>query len=597
MSTHRPGIPLAARCAVVLLAGCARPFGGGHEEQRFLQQAVSDALERELLNLPPGQEPRLTTQPQGMVEAELAGRREELDRMGPDPPGQGPLRVDPELLGPDLTGATQAVHALQLRDLIRTTVQNNLPLQVARLQPAINETDITAAEAVFDAVLFGNMSHSKVDEPQAQPILFGMPLGTPFTVNDTFRYDTGLTSRLTTGGAVTISTEFTNFNNGTPGFEFSPDPAYSAGLRLSLSQPLLRGFGTQVNRAPIELARSATNRAVYQLRAQALERVAEAETAFWNLALAWHDLHIREWLVDVGTAVREVSARRRHLDTTLAQYSDAVARVEERKANLVRARRRVRDASDAIKMLMNDPVASVGSELVLTPLDELLSAPVTYALRDAIVTAVERRPEVAAAALLIEDASIRELLADNQRLPLLNLQAELSAHGLGGGYGRAYSEMTDADFVDSLLGLSLEVPMGNRAAEAGWRRARLERSAAVISYRQAVQGVVAEVKSALRDVVSDYELIQATRAFRVAQAENLRALLAEEQTLASLTPEFLNLKFQKQESLALARLEEVAALVSYAQSVAALHRAMGTGLEMNQIDLSVVDEGHGAAHP
>jgi hypothetical protein len=62
-----------------------------------------------------------------------------------------------------------------------------------------------------------------------------------------------------------------------------------------------------------------------------------------------------------------------------------------------------------------------------------------------------------------------------------------------------------------------------------------------------------------------------------------------ERTRASLTPEFLNLKFQRQNGLALAQFEEVAALVDYNIAIAELQRAMGTGLGMNRIELSTPD--------
>ena len=60
--------------------------------------------------------------------------------------------------------------------------------------------------------------------------------------------------------------------------------------------------------------------------------------------------------------------------------------------------------------------------------------------------------------------------------------------------------------------------------------------------------------------------------------------------MAGLTPEFLNLKFERQETLARARQEEVLALVNYDSAVAALYRAMGTGLSMNRINIEIVDQ-------
>ncbi len=55
----------------------------------------------------------------------------------------------------------------------------------------------------------------------------------------------------------------------------------------------------------------------------------------------------------------------------------------------------------------------------------------------------------------------------------------------------------DVLIIDYLLGLRFEHPLGNRAAEAELRRARLERSQAVLAYRATVQSIVLDVKRAL----------------------------------------------------------------------------------------------------
>jgi outer membrane protein len=232
----------------------------------------------------------------------------------------------------------------------------------------------------------------------------------------------------------------------------------------------------------------------------------------------------------------------------------------------------------------------VGSEALLHPTDSFVASAVSYNLRQTIVTALDQRPEIEQASLAIDDASIAQMVADNARLPLLDLSAQIAYFGMDEDSGDSYGNLLDAEFIDYILGLRFEYPLGNRAAEAGYRQARLQRSQTLLGYRQAVQNVVLDVKSALRDVVTNFELIQATRSNRIAQAENLRALLVEEETLAGLTPEFLNLKFQRQERLAFARQEELLALANFDQSVALLYKAMGTGLTMRDIDIEVVGE-------
>ena len=144
------------------------------------------------------------------------------------------------------------------------------------------------------------------------------------------------------------------------------------------------------------------------------------------------------------------------------------------------------------------------------------------------------------------------------------------------------------------MGLQFSQPIGNRAAESVFREARLARSKAVIGYRQAVQQVLLDVKSSIRDLRAEYALISQARNFRLAQAENLRSLEALQKTLAALTPEFLNLLFQRQARLGEAQLQELQAMVNYNLAMANLQRVMGTGLEANNIDLIVVAPGEGS---
>ncbi len=574
---------VAAALGVAAAAGGCRSPLEREAGEDILRERLGYAIEHQLESLPPAAL-LPTTQPPAEVERALEGRRAELDAIGPR------LDTPPEKhdLGPDLTGAPQQRVSVNLRSAVVTAVGNNLSIQVARLQPAINEADVAAAEAAFDAVFVAGVDLSKIDEPTPTPVIGGvLPIGTPASVSDQARFATGVRKPLTTGGEIFVATEVDYLNNRTPGFDFFPDPSHASAVRIGLTQPLLRGFGASVNTATIRLSRNLERSALQQLRLDLLGLLADTEGAYWDLVLAWHELTINEWLVEVGIQVRDVMERRRDFDTRLAEYSDAVARVEERRGDVIAGRRLIRAASDRLKGLMNDPELSVGSEALLVAADTLVDAPIRYDLREAITTAIGNRPEIQQAILAIDDATVRQELADNERLPLLNLSAEMAYFGLEDSLGDSYSRLGEGNFIDYLVGLAFEWPIGNRAAEAGYRRARLERSASVIAYQRAVQDVVLDVKAALRNCVTAYELIHASRSSRIAQAENLRALLVEEETLAGLTPEFLNLKFQRQERLAQAQSEEVRSLAAYNRSVAELYRALGIGLAMNRIELEV----------
>ena len=87
----------------------------------------------------------------------------------------------------------------------------------------------------------------------------------------------------------------------------------------------------------------------------------------------------------------------------------------------------------------------------------------------------------------------------------------------------------------------------------------------------------------MRNVATNAALVSANKSFRIAQAENLRALRVEEDTLAGLTPTFLNLKLQTQAGLANARIAEFTSAVNFNSALASLYLASGTTLEMHQI--------------
>lgn len=572
---------------LLILSGCRSPLAttdDAMDDQTF-SRMINRAIERELDAAPEISGPLRTTREPSDVEAALAERREELDALGPD------LSRTPsdETVGVDLSGSAFGEVRLNLQEAIAAAVEHNLAIQVARLQPAINEQEVVQAASAFDAVFFSNVDFTNVDEPQTVPSINNQLLGSPVQRSRRWIFDTGIRRQLTTGASIELSTTASRSRNLSPVVDLVPDPAWASDMTLSVDQPLLRGFGEAANTATIRLSRNLERRAIQQLNLDLLELVANVETAYWDLLVAWRNLVIQEWLVMVGEDVRDVLERRRDFDVRPAQYADAVATVEQRKAAVLRARLQVQTASDALKALLNDPRIPLGSEALIVPVDDTFDAAVDIDFPAALRTAVRSRPDIHQALLGIDDAAIRQQLADNARLPMLNLRGQLTLSGLDDTVGRSYDDAFSTDFTTYSLGLGFEVPIGNRGPEAAYRQARLARSAALLRYRDQVQRVIVDVKTALRQVVTNYELIGATRSFRVAQAENLRTLLVEEETLAALTAEFLNLKFQRQNQLAAARIQEVEALANYSKAIAALHRSMGIGLQVNQIGFELVD--------
>lgn len=572
---------------ILLGLGCESPYQG--DAAADLRASVKASIERELADLPPEAPMETSRSSIDRLPPEFDDRIEELDALGPQTADAG-AGLD---LGSGLDGQPLEPVRISLEEAVRNAVVHNLGIQRTRVDQAISAAEVVRAEAAFDAVLGAGTSFARLDEPGSDLFVSTGPGLPPVTLYQgqnasQWGFTTDLRKPLTSGGQVDLAFSGDRQKIRNPGQATQFDPAYESSVNLGLTQPLLRGFGEDVNTASIQLARNADRRSVVQLRGRLLDLVVAVEQAYWGLVLARQDLVVAEWLVGEGERIRDILANRRGFDTTLAQYADAVATVESRKTRRIKARRDVGLAADALKALANDPALPVGGEFDLVPVDFMIDAPFAFDLRDSISTALARAPGIDAAVLAIDDASIQEIVARNGRLPALDLRAEMAWLGLAGDYGASVRAI-DGDFIDYVVGLQFSQPIGNRAAESVLRQARLQRSAAVIGYRQAVQDTVLSVKNAVRDIDAGYALVGQARNFRLAQAENLRALEALRETLAALTPEFLNLLFQRQERLAEAQLQELNAMVVYNLAIAELNRATGTGLEASGIDLVIVD--------
>lgn len=565
----------------LVASGCTTPEEDRPELQG-LRRSMDAAVTRELAKAPESDPLKPVTRPTPEVFAELQDRRAQLDSMGPQISKAGAGLE----LGVDLYGKPYPEVMLSLQDAMRMAVKNNLGVQGSRLQQGVTQAELVAAQAAFDANFVAGTQGISQNQPTQN---FGGFLPSDFANQfKQWSFSSGIQSATVTGGTFNVGMEST-YSKLYPESLYSNNPAWINSLQVGLSQPLLRGFGTDVNMAQIRLARNNDRRSLQQLRQSLLNLCRDVEINYWQLVQARQRVVSAQWLVRVGVEVRDVLAKRRAFDTTQAQYADAVAKVEDRKSQVIRAQRDVTAAVDRMKVLLNDPSLPVGDETMIVPTDFMVDQALVFSLRDAISTAVEQSPTITQALLGVDDASIRQVVADNGRLPNLNLNAQMQYNGLEQGYGDSWQELAEAGFVNYLVGLSFSQPIGNRAPEANYRRARLQRSQAVLAYRSAVQNAIFYVKDALRGVDAQYRLIEQTRAYRLAQAENLRALLVDEQTIATLTPEFLALKFQRQQELASAQVQEIQSLVDYNGSIAQLWNAMGTGLQMNRVELQVSD--------
>lgn len=590
LNRHRPrrATDAATRCTAALLvacAGCARsPLAA--ERERDLRDSVTHSVRRELVQAERHPEILVTERD---FRPELLGIAPELmatleAMAGPEAYERTALPLDR-----DLVGEESATAMVALDRVIKAAASNNLEVQFQRLAPAINEAQVVAADAAFDWVLFGQTDYSNLDDPRSTTNVFSPQADQRMQITTEF----GIRRNLPSGGQFTIQQELDHVDLQTPvggpppGVE--PSPENSARLALQYSQPLLRGFGSDVARSQVRLAINAEREEIATLKGRMIATVTETESAYWRLVQAQWDLLIFQRLLERGIETRDKTLARRDFDAGPAQRSNAIAEVEARRAFLISAQEAVRRASDNLKRLMNDPDVPVGAETLLVPVDQPVDAPIRFNLLDSYLAAERNRPEVEQAILSIDNTSIRQIVADNRRLPQLDLRLQARWSGLQDDFGESFSDLVDGQFVSYLAGLVFEQPIGNRGPEAEAKRARLERAQATIAYRNTVQNVITEVKTELRGVVTNYKLVEQTRIARLAATESLRSFQVEMELQRGFTVENLEIWFNRQTELAQTERAEIEALVLYNIALARLHASMGTALERNQIAFVVPD--------
>ena len=571
--------------ALWLLAGCApsrSPFA--LEAERELRRAAIDSTRRELEDARLFPKPVVTTRDD--VGTELTIKPEvmpELQQMAGMKSYEG-IIAD---LGKDLYGRPVRSVKLSLEQLIRSAVENNVAVQFARLGPAITEAQLVAAEAAFDWTLFSNSNWSNQDAPRVGTSFGGSSFSPGFDRFESLTNTTGLRRVLVGGGRLTVQQDLSYNDNATRGQQNNPNPAQQASFTAQWDQPLLKGAGADVTQAEVRIQRNAERSSVQTLKRDLIRVVSDVEKTYWELLQAYADLLILERLKERGEKTRDQLRTRAKLDANQAQIADAVSRVERRKVDVMRAQTRIRLLSDRLKSLANDPALPVGSEIQIIPADRPVDAPIKFSLLDSLRQAIQNRPEVQQAVIAIDDASIRQLVARNQRLPDLNLRLQARWASLDDDLGQAIGSEFNGNFIDYLVGGSFEMPIGNRKAEAEYRRRRLERMQTVLAYKNSVQTVISETKASLDRTLDSYKQIAQTADARLAASEVLRVLLLEKQFDQGISVERLDLELNRQESLAQAEREEVQSHVEYNSNLADLFASMGTLLERNRIELVV----------
>jgi len=475
---------------------------------------------------------------------------------------------------------------ISLADAAIRALKNNLDISISRQTKESRLTDIIVEQAKFDPTISVNGQYNRQVSPLNRPV-FG---GTGFNLNSIETFDQRSTSvtvdaqtNLPTGGNIDLnySPARTNVNQSVAtGFLFNP--AYTGGLALTLSQPLLRNAGIDVNKTFIRIAQNNAAVEEHIFRDRVLTVLATVEQTYWEVVFANENLKVAEAALKAAQELLATNrAKAKAGIMSIVDVLQAEAAMASRVEQVLVAEKSIRDQEDQLRRLLNPGEEELRLDIRLTPKDRPVVALEPISLQEAIDIAIEHRPEIVQAKKNMETSEFNTKFAKNQLLPTLSFQGTMGMTGLGSDYGDSVNRNFSGDFYNYGAGLVLSYPLGNRSAWSTYNRRQMEGKNAEASLVSVRQQIIIGVKEAVRRVQTDFKRIETTRSARIMAEKQLQA--EQERLKVGLTTTRFVLDFQR--DLATAQGNELRSIVDYNKSLSNLARHKATTLDRYNLQL------------
>ena len=495
----------------------------------------------------------------------------------------------PPATGPAIGTAGERVVRMPLRELIQRAVANNLEVKVAGYTPAIEQTRVVEAEARFDPTFFTNVQYSQENVLGPSATNVGGPGRTDHLphLQRADRAAAGPGERR--AGRVSLRAGPHRARPGARPISAAdidqPQPVLDQRDHLAgdtAAAPRLRRR-RQPRRASSSTATTSAS-ACSSTAPSSSSNIFELERAYWQLVQAMRDVNIAENLLDRTLDTGRIIWERSRHEAGRQQLSQANSSIETRRTILIRARARVRDLSDQIKRLMNDPEFPVASNILIVPADDPLERG----------SAVQRAgPDQHGAGEPLRSWGSSSFASTTPASPptwprtTSCRSSTWSAPSASRGWAGTTRNRSKSSGSSTRSTTRSACSSKSRSATArpvrSGNAAQLQRLQAIDQYRALVDEVALNVRTALRQVQTTWDEIYGSRRARLASADALSAIEEREKADAQgLTPEFVNRKLDLQAELAQNESREAEAMSNYMIAISDLERGQGDAAALQQ---------------
>jgi outer membrane protein TolC len=402
------------------------------------------------------------------------------------------------------------------------------------------------------------------------------------------------------------------------------NPALSSTLSFSFRQHLLQGLSVPSNRRFMRIARNNREISDVALRLQVITTVTQIENMYWTLVAANEDVKAKQRALDLANRLLTDNQKQVEIGT--------LAPIE-----VVRAQSNVASASQDLivaqtnlqlqQLLMKNAISRNLTDAQLMAADvfptDTMQLPETEPVvptDDLITDALAHRPELAESNINLTNAEITNQATRNNLLPSIDLVGRYGTAALGGpitqlaslvgpcpanplattsslcvpaglqstGYGHTFSNLFSTQNPDYMVGVNVNIPIRNRAAQATQIRAQLEYRQAQMRVQQQQNQIRIEVRNAQIGVQQNRARVEAARKGRELAYETMDAEQKKYALGASTTYNVL----QTQQALSAAESNLIAAMAAYESSKVEMDRATGLMLTNLGIELADAESGN-----
>jgi outer membrane protein TolC len=464
----------------------------------------------------------------------------------------------------------------------------------------------------YDPILTGTLQMDRAYQ-QSSNGFNGVPVVNQNTGTANFSYQQGLA----TGTNILVGFNNSHITNNVPFTTLLPE--VTTNFQFKVTQHLLQGLGLSANNRFIRIAKNDRELSDVAFRLQVITTVNQIQSMYWDLVYAYENARVQK--ESLSFAEKTLSDTKKQVEigslapievvraqSTVAQDQQAVT------IALTNLQLEQLLMKNALSRTLRDQVLA-GADVIPTSTMELPENEAVQPTQDLVIEALRHRADLVESRIQLNTTEISNKAVRNALLPTLDLYAYYGGSGLAGQlnpvtpfcsstnnsglcippgsipsqfngskpvpYSTALDNLVTSAAPDKGVGLQLNIPLRNRAAEAVQIRSELEYQQAQMALQQTENRISIEVRNAQFGVEQNRASVDSAKA----AVDYAQQALDAEQKKYQFGTSTTTLVLQTQSGLATAESTLMSAMAAYEKSRIELDRAIGDTLDKAGISI------------